>query len=278
MLHLAVLSDWHIDSSEVSRMRQITKEQFKNHRVDAVIVAGDVAESFDSPTYLRKVFPDHEVYYVLGNHEFYNREVMEARGYYEERARVEGIHLLKSGDIHSIEDGLNVYHIVGDTMWTDFGLVGDRSKAMLDASFIMNDYRKIYISPPTTAATPFVRQLVPQDTVHFHEKFRFFLDRVVDAVKNDDLSVLGENSKGVNNRLIVVTHHAPHIRSSRPSLDEAAPAYMVDMSHWLSPKISCWVHGHTHYNVDYKQNGTRIVSQAKGYFWDKVQWKFIRVS
>lgn len=30
-------------------------------------------------------------------------------------------------------------------------------------------------------------------------------------------------------------------------------------------KVALWVHGHTHYNVDYKLGATRIVSNQRGY-------------
>lgn len=41
-------------------------------------------------------------------------------------------------------------------------------------------------------------------------------------------------------------------------------AYASDLTH-LMGKAVLWIHGHTHHSIDYSVNGTRIVTNPKGY-------------
>lgn len=43
-------------------------------------------------------------------------------------------------------------------------------------------------------------------------------------------------------------------------------AYASNLDHLMDGRhIPLWIHGHTHYCVDYQINGTRILSNAAGY-------------
>jgi Icc-related predicted phosphoesterase len=67
---------------------------------------------------------------------------------------------------------------------------------------------------------------------------------------------------------VVLTHHAPSIRSLEPArvsnlLDAA---FASDLESLMDgDRVRLWIHGHTHRCVDYAINGTRILSNAAGY-------------
>ena len=48
------------------------------------------------------------------------------------------------------------------------------------------------------------------------------------------------------------------------SNDIANPAFVVPLDELMGP-AALWIHGHTHNSFDYTVNGTRIVSNPRGY-------------
>jgi hypothetical protein len=67
---------------------------------------------------------------------------------------------------------------------------------------------------------------------------------------------------------VVVTHHAPSPRSIRPRFrdDPVSAAYASDLEWMLDgARAALWVHGHTHFCVDYTVNGTRVYANQRGY-------------
>jgi hypothetical protein len=69
-------------------------------------------------------------------------------------------------------------------------------------------------------------------------------------------------------RTIVVTHHAPSPWSIPPyhASDMLSAAFASDLNSLIKASgIPLWIHGHTHYNVDYKIGTTRIYSNQRGY-------------
>ena len=69
-------------------------------------------------------------------------------------------------------------------------------------------------------------------------------------------------------RTIVVTHHAPSARSIPPfyagSPLNAAFASGLDAL-VAGSRVPLWIHGHTHYNVDYMIGETRVLTNQRGY-------------
>jgi hypothetical protein len=69
-------------------------------------------------------------------------------------------------------------------------------------------------------------------------------------------------------RTVVVTHHAPSARSEAPyhanSLLKAA--FSSDLDSLVGQSgVPLWIHGHTHYNVDYVMGSTRVLTNQRGY-------------
>jgi hypothetical protein len=66
---------------------------------------------------------------------------------------------------------------------------------------------------------------------------------------------------------IVVTHHLPLRQSIHSKYGTSAlnPAFASDLGDLMGPRVSAWIHGHTHESFDYAVNGTRVVCNPRGY-------------
>lgn len=67
---------------------------------------------------------------------------------------------------------------------------------------------------------------------------------------------------------MVVTHHAPSLRSVAPEYrtDPVSSAFASDLEDLVtSSGASLWIHGHTHFVVDYRLGKTRVISNPRGY-------------
>lgn len=218
---------------------------------DAVVIAGDCAGRLTtSLTWIAEAFAGIPVVYVPGNHDFYRHgpgqrfTIEEEKEAGQELAYRLGIHLLN-------DSGTSIRHVrlLGSTLWTDLrsNLHRDLSHALGDARRGMNDYRRIHRRSTTRRS----RRLQPPDTRRFHASAKAFLER--------------ELSVGDNRRTVVVTHHAPSLRSLADPFDTLNHCYASDLEaeivRW-SPTL--WVHGHIHHSRNYTVGSTRVLCNPLG--------------
>jgi hypothetical protein len=93
-----------------------------------------------------------------------------------------------------------------------------------------------------------------RDTLDLHYGSRRWLDAVIE--------------RGDTSGAVIVTHHAPSARSLPPerSADWPSAAYASDLEPLVeASKARLWVHGHTHWPVDYRIGETRVISNPRGY-------------
>jgi hypothetical protein len=67
---------------------------------------------------------------------------------------------------------------------------------------------------------------------------------------------------------VVVTHHAPSLKAEHPHFDLNAltPCFNSDLDHLMDgDRVVLWAFGHTHSCHDLEVNGTRLVSNQRGY-------------
>lgn len=230
-LKLHILSDLHFEYD--------TEFQVPETSADVLILAGDISPGLHGMARFARA--KKPVIYVPGNHEFYGESIQALPSALRLLAKGSSIHLLDNGEVR-----LGGVRFLGTTLWTNYELFGAErlGEVTAHADRQLNDYVCIQAG--------FGRTLTPGQTVSLHHKAVDWLARKLD--------------EPVDGKTVVVTHHAPHPSSLIPKKEGRLinAAYASDLTH-LMGKACLWIHGHTHHSVDYTVNGTRIVTNPKGY-------------
>ena len=209
---------------------------------DIIVLAGDIGLGLKGLEWAASTFNDKPIIYVPGNHEYYGEAIPKLTDKLKQRGSEIGVYML---DCDSIE--INGYRIFGTTLWTDFSLFGEPVMGEYCAQQTMNDYRRIRVSPT-------YRKLLPRDTASMHFKMRKWLESEIEKERTEDA--------------IIVTHHAPSIRSLKPPFqsDEVSVAFASHLDSLIQRSgAKLWIHGHTHYSSDYMIGNTRVLSNQRGY-------------
>ena len=232
-MRLHILSDLHLEFGPV---------EIPPADADIVVLAGDVHLGREGRRWAQKQFSDSPVVYVLGNHEFYRNSLPGLTGLLMQETEGSHICLLENSAVE-----INGFTILGCTLWTDFQLSGLPVAARLTAEKTMSDYHLIRFNPEH-------RLLRAEDTVRMHSESVAWLRT---ALAGCDRS-----------RTIVVTHHAPSRRSEAPYHADGPlnAAFASNLDALIeSSGVPLWIHGHTHYNVDYMIGSTRVLTNQRGY-------------
>jgi hypothetical protein len=115
------------------------------------------------------------------------------------------------------------------------------------AEGIMSDYSVIQFSSEN-------RVLRARDTARLHSESVAWLRRAL--------------AKCDRARTVVVTHHAPSALSETPyhANSPLKAAFASDLDSLVGQSgVPLWIHGHTHYNVDYVIGSTRVMTNQRGY-------------
>ncbi|HZL41334.1 MAG TPA: metallophosphoesterase [Pseudolabrys sp.] len=213
--------------------------------VDAVVVAGDTCEGAESAfARLRQIVRAQiPIVMTLGNHEFYRRCWSEELALARSVAPLYGIHLLENDTVV-----LGNVRFIGATMWTDYALFGDATRAMQAAAHGLNDHRLI-----KWRRDPWHR-FRPQEALLLHKRSRAFIETAL--------------MTPFDGATVVVTHHAPHPISihSRYESELLSAAYVSDLSAVIEAGWpAAWIHGHVHESFDYWVGTTRILCNPHGY-------------
>jgi len=235
-VRLHVLSDLHLEHAP-----------FTPPPVDAdvVILAGDVAPGTAGIEWMRRTFDGRPILHVAGNHEFYGHDLPGLTDRMREAAVGSQIHVLENDAV--VIDGVR---FLGCSLWSDFDHAGpeNRANTMRICERLVNDYRQI-------TATEAGRPLRAQDTRDLHVASRAWLATHL-AAHHDGPTV-------------VITHHAPLVRSEpapNAVLEAIGGAFASDLSALMDgDAVDLWVFGHIHRSVDVEVNGTRVLSNQRGY-------------
>lgn len=235
---LYIISDTHIEFGDFTPPRV---------DADAVLLAGDIGVGTSGVDWAARTFPDTPVLYIAGNHEYYGYTLPGLVDKLRRRAEGTSVRVLEN-DV-AVLDGIA---FCGCTLWTDFNLFGNAYQSGWAAKERMNDYRKIRVPPQ-------YRRLRPHDTMTEHTHSLSWLRT--------------ELEQRSAQKTVVMTHHAPSLFSVVPSFreNELSAAYASHLDDVVaSSGAVLWVHGHTHYAVDYTLGSTRVFSNPRGYVDDPV--------
>src|SRR5437867_1288646 len=232
-MRLHVLSDLHLEFGLAD---------VPDTDADVVVLAGDIHLGWEGRKWIRRRFASKPVVYVLGNHEFYRHALPDLTESLRRETAGTAIHLLENAAVEL--DGVTS---LGCTLWTDFRLAPNVKAAMIEAGKVMSDYQLIRSSVEG-------RLLRPEDTAALHTESVAWLKRELAA--RDPA------------RTVVVTHHAPSLRSV-PTHHQGSPlngAFASNLDGFIeNARVPLWIHGHTHHNVDYRIGATRVLSNQRGY-------------
>jgi predicted phosphohydrolase len=234
-VRLHVLSDLHLEHAP-----------FTVPEVDAdvVVLAGDVAPGTAGIEWMRRNLNGRPVLHVAGNHEYYGHDLPGLTARLKEAARGSQIHVLENDEV--VIDGVR---FLGCSLWSDFDFAGaeNRADTMRICERLVNDYKQIRASDPD-------RPLRAQDTRGLHVTSRAWLTAAL-ATAHDGPTV-------------VITHHAPLVRQrpENPVMAALGGAFASDLSELMSgAAVDLWIFGHIHRVVDTDVDGTRVLSNQRGY-------------
>ena len=230
-MRIHVLSDLHLEIAA-----------YQPHPVecDVVVLAGDIGNQVQGIEWGRSIWPDKEVLYVPGNHEFYRRERTETLQQMRVRARELGVHLLDNDEV--VIAGVR---FLGSTLWTDFNLFGEELKkiAMAEGKKYLNDFRLIRERD---------RVFTPARSAQLHKASRKWLTAKL--------------QQAFPGKTVVITHHLPSVLSvaERYKSSLTSACFASNLDELLGASV-LWIHGHTHDSFDYVLRGTRVICNPRGY-------------
>lgn len=208
---------------------------------DLLVLAGDIHDDLHAlEPWLRHLADQVPVVMVAGNHEFYGHEFdLQRQALAALGAAIPNFHFLDN-DAVTI-DGVR---IVGATFWSNFDN-GDES-LMADARHMMTDYSVIADGTATLGS------LKPS---------RIYQEHLASADY-----IQAELAGRDNQRVIVVTHHAPSLQSSRSKGARWDKLYGSDYEQLMrnyDPNL--WIHGHVHESLEYQVDQTTVACNPRGY-------------
>jgi predicted phosphodiesterase len=236
-----LLSDLHLEFYNADKF--MWKPEVTDEDKDIVLLlAGDIHVGGKAEPWIREMCERFKtVVYILGNHEFYHREMNHIRDFWRDVEMPDNFIFLD--DDMLILDNVR---ILGGTLWThvaDPFLIWQAKQAMAD-------YQIIRIVDPLGRN----QRMNVGDTNKLHaETLRCF---------RDDFEM------GWAGQTIVMTHHLPHPKcvATRFIGNNLNNFFMTDLDDFIAEHdIDVWVHGHTHDNVDVEVHGTRILCNPMGY-------------
>jgi len=136
-MKIAWLTDIHLNVTS-EEIRSEFYNQIVEAVTDIIIISGDIAEATNFVSYLKEMADAVQIpiYFVLGNHDYYNGSVDEVRAHASQlNAQCSTLHYLSSMD--PVEIGPHIF-LVGQDGWADA-----RAGKIESSRFMMNDTRLI---------------------------------------------------------------------------------------------------------------------------------------
>jgi predicted phosphodiesterase len=229
-MRLRILSDLHLEVAPWTPPPA---------HADVVVLAGDIDNGTAGIEWAQRTFVG-PVLYVPGNHEFYDRDLMETRARLRATAHGSNVTLLDPGE--TVIAGMR---FLGCTLWTDFALDGAEAAQAAWAILAKS-------SPDFRAIRDGDGPLGPERWLSQHREERDWLAQRLAA--------------GDPSTTVVVTHFLPSRDCIAPKFAQHrfnfAAASRLEHLLWSA---RLWIHGHSHARHDHLENGCRVVCNPRGY-------------
>jgi len=197
---------------------------------DVVVLAGDIGVGVQGVQWVMDSF-DMPVVYVAGNHEFHDSAFTMDEHIAMMKAAADGSNVTVLNNESVVIDGVR---FLGTTLWTRVNqLLPCDQNIMMDSSDVDG-----YLSSEKMNG--------------MFEAGCSFLD--------------AELAKPFEGKTVVVTHHAPSMRSIHEMHADNpwSDCYATDIESVMTG-ADVWIHGHTHNNFEYQIDGTHIICNPRGY-------------
>lgn len=250
-MEIRIISDVHNEF----RNEPLKIPIFGDEKQQILIIAGDFS-TLKNIKNLRSELLEYtqrfyKVLYLYGNHEFYGFKLdyKRAKTIINELELPENFHLLNRYE-QPVE--INDFVVIGATLWTDF----NRDKFIeYSVSEKMNDFKKITYIDKSYSGERYTKFKTKYWFKEFIEDFTYIKNEVI---------------KHKDKKVIIVSHHAPSLKSSdeRFSYDEEGKyAYASNLEEYLESlkNVKYWFHGHVHVSKDYNVGDVRVVANPFGY-------------
>ncbi len=216
---------------------------------DVVVCAGDIHTQGRAPELLRAMYDRQEIIYITGNHEYYGSSIAEQDELLREECKKYGIHFLQ-------RDTVEIAGVVfaGCTLWTDFKLFGAKreAEAIIEVRRCLRDYHVISFDKKK------MRVIEPTDTREIHRK---------------DMVWLHEQLVQKPEKLVIVTHHGPSMKSLHPAYTEdiVSCGFASALDDLVAEsRASYWISGHSHCAQNFKIGQTHVYQNCMGYPMERI--------
>ncbi len=260
-MNIQIVSDIHLESDRKKDFDAIIKP-----KALTLVLAGDICPVEDLATwtsFLLWLKPRFKrAFFVYGNHELYSKDTPA----YELKRDFENIATLVWDQFHILDDVSMVIDdvcFIGSTLWSHIPAEhGARVKCGI------RDFRKIHVrtdDDDKDAVQP-VRTLEVRDVNQWHEKHVQFI--------GDEMKRRREECK----KFVVITHHAPlctktsHPKYENDRVRSCNYAFSSDQSALLELGVHTWIFGHTHFACDFTHKECRVISNPRGYTFDRTEY------
>lgn len=237
-MQIQLLSDLHLELQEFT---------IPDTQADVIVLAGDIHQGAAGVEWAGREGErlGKPIVYIPGNHEYYTAKLSDTEQSLREAARATGVYFLNNDSV-VIENTL----FLGTTLWTNYRApaYGSVEDAMAHCKRTMADHSLIYCGD---------RKFRPEDALSLHEESVTWLRREL-------------ASRPLSLPTVVITHHAPSLQCSHPEFgrDLTSGAFISDLDD-LVAKADLWLYGHTHSSFDQLIRGTRVVSNPRGYPYER---------
>jgi len=265
MPSIHILSDLHCEFNGYE-----PPESIRN--VDIVVLAGDIHAKTKGISGARQFFPNSEIIYVSGNHEYYHSNYQEMQKEMRNIAEDNNVHFLENNEVI-----INGVRFLGCTLWTDYKWCKNYSQkeAMDEMKWRISDHKLISFNRNNITLEQDAINEISLRIFGHENKTKMFTANDAWGLHCDSVAWLTKKlfDESFNGKTVVITHHCPRSEVGLFGYGhtELSGAFFSDININLFNIADLWIYGHTHFNLDQYIGKTRIISNQRGYSFEELQ-------